>query len=437
MSDDLNERERRALAAWAPITPPLGFADRVVDARESTAAPRARRMLVIGGIAAACAAAAIALVVLLPHGRAASGTVAAGNRSSTRLGDRGVAVAEPGSELTWRVDGSGATEIDQRTGNVFYRVERGEPFVVHTPAGDVRVTGTCFRIEVTAMKPVQKMLLSGVAGAALASTVFITVYEGSVLAETKLAKTELPAGSRATFADGKPMIVAAAETIAPLDIATASREQLIARASSQQAQIAQLEQRLAQLENGPTTDDPNDASNIEPGRAWHDPSPEKLKEWAKKCHVRFDHPNIDRFTPLTSVEKTEIDPGELDAYNAAVLEIQKKWKELVRALYIEATGDVAGAETLSTEAMRSEIEEKSPKEEHSLLLQKLSRERAGLQPPPADLSKTSPFERLMRALVKVGDDTEKALARRLGPTRAADIRRDGFGSRSDMSGCPE
>src|SRR5512132_1202254 len=119
MSDDLNDDERRALDSWAPITPPAGFADRVLDAREHVPARRSRRALVIGGLAVACAAAAFAIVVSLPSDRTASGTIPAAARTSTKLGDRGVAVAEPGSELTWHVDGSGAAEVDQRTGNVF------------------------------------------------------------------------------------------------------------------------------------------------------------------------------------------------------------------------------------------------------------------------------------------------------------------------------
>ncbi len=71
------------------------------------------------------------------------------------------------------------------------------------------------------------------------------------------------------------------------------------------------------------------------------------------------------------------------------------------------------------------------------MLQRLANERAGLAPPPAELSKTSPAERLMRAYVQLGDQTEAALAKRLGPERAAAIRGDGWGSRSDWSGCPD
>ena len=74
--------------------------------------------------------------------------------------------------------------------------------------------------------------------------------------------------------------------------------------------------------------------------------------------------------------------------------------------------------------MRGEIEEKSPPGEHNAILQRLAQERAGLIAPPADLSKTSPLERLMRAYVQLGTRAEAALAKRLGPERAKAIRGD-------------
>jgi hypothetical protein len=56
--------------------------------------------------------------------------------------------------------------------------------------------------------------------------------------------------------------------------------------------------------------------------------------------------------------------------------------------------------------------------------------------PPSDLSKTSALERLLRAYVQLGDQSEVALARRVGAERAHAIRGDGWGSRNELSGCP-
>ena len=433
----------RALDAWTPLAPPDDFTDRVLAARAAVAAPpapsarRRRARWLVGATVAA--AAAVAVVVLRAPRRAAAGNVIADRRTTAVLGDRGVAVAEPGGELTWRVDDRGAADVVQRSGDVFYRVERGGPFVVHTPAGDIRVTGTCFRIEVNAMDTNRKLLLSGVAGAAIASAVLVTVYEGHVIAETHGARTELSAGARATLAgDTTTTVVDPALTTLAED-ASASREQLLVRSREQQAQLLQLRARLARLEHAPAASAATTAESDapEPGRAWHDPSPERLASWVATCHVRTDEPSLDHFQPGSQLSPERgVAPGEVAAYDATMTEMAKRWKDLVRSLYLETTGDTVGADALSSESMQREIEDKSPPGEHNQLLRKLARERAGLDAPPADLARTSALERLTRAHVQLGDQTEAALAKRLGPDRARAIRGDGWSSRSDTSGCP-
>jgi hypothetical protein len=430
MADELDDNERRALDAWATLTPPPGFAERVLDARQPV---RSRRTLIVGGVVACAAVAAALLFVALPH-RAASGTVTATERQSTRLGDRGVAVAESGAELVWRIDGSGTADIDQRAGNVFYRVEHGEPFVVHTPAGDVRVTGTCFRVEIEPMNSTRKMLLSGAAGAALASAVIVTVYEGHVLAETKTSKVDVAAGARARLDNGGAALLGSA-------LASASRDELVARTVAQQSEISTLREQLAKLEGGDKShdsDDPADKADFNPWK--HHPTDEQLLRWAERCQVRYDHPEVNHFQPVKggdSIDNATIQASEADPYNTAMSELQKGWQQLVRSLYVETTNDAVGADSLSTSAMENEIEAKSPPGEAAAIRQKIARERAGLQSPPSDLSKTSPLERYLRAKYALGDQAEAALAKRLGPDRAREIRGDGWGHRGDSGGCPE
>lgn len=217
----------------------------------------------------------------------------------------------------------------------------------------------------------------------------------------------------------------------------ATRDQLLARTHLQQAELAQLRARIAKLEKTPGDPEGVAFDAPEPGRPWHDPSPEKLAEWVATCHVRVDEPALDRFTPLTEPnEHSGVTADELGDYNAALTEVQTRWKELTRSLYIEITGDTVGADSLSNEAMRREIEDKSPRGENNVILQRISRERAGLAAPPADPSKTSPLERLTRAWVQLGDQSEAALARRLGPERAHAIRGEGWGARYETGGCP-
>jgi hypothetical protein len=273
-----------------------------------------------------------------------------------------------------------------------------------------------------------KLVLSGLAGAAVASTVLLTVYEGHVIAETRSAKTELAAGTRATLR-GDSTTVASAKLNAAADD-TAAREELLAHNREQQAQLIELRTRLARLEHTtpPPTDDAED-----PNRPWYDPSPQQLAAWVASCRVRADAPDLDHGTPTAG---SGIAADEVDGFNAAMAETARGWHDLVRSLYVETTGDAAGADTLSIDAMRRDTEEKSPPGEHNTLLQRLSRERAGLDHPPADVSKASPLERLMRAYLALGAQTEAALARRLGHSRARELRGDGWGSRTELSGCP-
>lgn len=430
----------RALDAWSPQLPPAGFAERVVAARDATAPtqhPGRRRALVISGLAMVGAAAAITTIVLRTPARADSGVVVAAQRMTAVLGDRGVAVVEPASELAWRIVDSGAAELNQRTGSVFYRVERGEPFVVHTPAGDVRVTGTCFRIEVTPMTPNHKLLIAGLAGAALATTVLVTVYEGHVIAETRTAKAELIAGSRATLRGDDASILTEAVLATPGVDPHATHDELIARNRAQQAELHRLRVRIGQLERTPPPVESEDNDAPEPGRPWHEPSPELLASWVAECKVRTDQPSLDQFSPLG-----EPDPGlgiradELPGYNAAMTAMAKRWRDLVRGLYVEVTGDAAGADALSSRAMRNEIHDKSLPGEYNQILQRLARERAGLAAAPDDLGKATALERLTRAYVELGDQSEAALARQIGAERAHAIRGNGWSSRHEMSGCP-
>jgi hypothetical protein len=260
-----------------------------------------------------------------------------------------------------------------------------------------------------------------------------------VVAETRAARTELAAGGQATLsgADGTTVVAGALAT--PSDDLHASREQLLVRTRAQQAQLDQLRARVALLEKtAPIAEASAGVDSPEPGRKWHDPSPEKLASWVAECHVRTDDPGLDRFSPMTEPSKTlGITAGELADYNATMTEMAKQWKDLVRSLYLETTGDTAGAETLSIEAMRREIEDKSSRGEHNLVLQRVSQERAGLAMPPAELSRTSALERMMRASFQLGDQSEAALARRLGADRAHEIRGEGWGARWELGGCPK
>lgn len=137
--------------------------------------PKARNpgRKVAGLVVGTAAVAAILLKTMTGQAPLATGQLVADSRTTVDIGERGVAVAEPGAELSWSVDRQGSARVEQLRGDVFYRVDRARSFVVHTPAGNVAVIGTCFRVAIDQRD----------------ANVVVTVYEGSVLFADKSGGT--------------------------------------------------------------------------------------------------------------------------------------------------------------------------------------------------------------------------------------------------------
>ncbi len=95
-----------------------------------------------------------------------SGSIAPKQRETIALGQRGVAVVEPGAALQWEYHSGLSIVARQDGGRIFYRVDDGGPFEVHTAAGVVRVEGTCFRVEL---------------GHGATPELDVTTYEGKVV----------------------------------------------------------------------------------------------------------------------------------------------------------------------------------------------------------------------------------------------------------------
>jgi FecR protein len=171
----------RQLEAWKTQEPPADFADRVLEAAARPApVRRTRTTRVLAGL---MLAAAMAVVVAFgAHRRRADahGVATAEARQETRVGGRAVAVLEKGARIAWDGD-----DVRQDQGDVFWRVEPGARFVVRTPAGEVTVKGTCFRVRVLA------------AGAAGAVALAVMVYEGKVGVSHAGTQVDLVAGESA------------------------------------------------------------------------------------------------------------------------------------------------------------------------------------------------------------------------------------------------
>jgi ferric-dicitrate binding protein FerR (iron transport regulator) len=197
--------------AWEPEEePPAGFADRVVKEamageRVQPAPPRTlasvrlsrqlgAAVIVAGSIAAAVAA------IWPSHATPIIGDQIASERMQIEITQRAVLVLEPGAHVTWQGD-----VVTQDEGDVFYRVDRGGKFVVHTPAGDVEVQGTAFRVKVRtedSMRSGRRDVASGAIGAALTALAFVGVYEGKVRVSHAQESATLTAGESAQAGPG-------------------------------------------------------------------------------------------------------------------------------------------------------------------------------------------------------------------------------------------
>jgi hypothetical protein len=374
------------------------------------------------------------------------------SRETVELGGRGVAVVEAGTALGWRRDRAGLA-VQQPSGDVFYRVDRaaGAPFVVTTPAGEVRVTGTCFRVEVIPMLS-KSTILGTAAGAAVATAAVVTVYEGKVLVASPAGKAEVKAGERVTLDGSPPMPTPdlpgdpGAPTTVAIQIpsepsATATREELLVCDKAQREQIAALSTRLKELEGAVAAGGKRRKGGLPGDENWLDATKDELLAMAKECGVQLDIPPIMRGEPMRfgpeQAKEAGLSPEELTAANAVFVELAKTWRARVRGWYIEATGDTTGADQLSAHAMGEELQDKAAPGEPALVQKRISYERAGLALAPPDGAKLSPYERYFRGMAGLGNEAEELLAAKIGAEKAHKLRANGGGwpMRMGMSGC--
>jgi hypothetical protein len=396
---------------WPAPEPVPGFADRVIARLDEAARPPAplRRPAVRALVAAAaCGAlvAAIATALLVrragpsgsPHSLAVGSHAGSTTRATHRLGERGVAVAEAGAALSWRVGVDGDADVAQQRGSVFYRVEpdRDHPFVITTPQGKVRVTGTCFTVRMRA------------------GVTEVQVHEGSVAVEAPRETAQLIAGERIALT-GRGL-----ERIADRAASTAGPAWSPPTATATAA----------------ATPSPS-APRINIDRA-------TLLEWAKTCHVRGDLPPLEDTRPADGAawkaygRQLGTTDSELEAVREAFAETERDAYAAAREIYAQATGDRSNIDSLTMDRIGFEIARVSDYSEQYEVLQRLSAERAGLQDPPS-VDHMLPLEQLLRLVTIQGDRFEAAISRRLGPVRARALRErnQGWPDVHDWQGCPQ
>jgi hypothetical protein len=307
------------------------------------------------------------------------------------------------------------------------------------------------RVEVVPMKP----LVAGAVGAALASALLVTVYEGKVsVAPAGGAAASLSAGEQARVEPGGAVALQRAPQLravsAPPDRAPegqASREQLVAREANSQQQIALLQARVQQLERevqlsrkaAPDTESvPAEDADLPQHGKTHDFTPAEKQAMADHCEVRIDMPPLEgdrfRLTPGDGAQlhlAEDQQPRVADAIN----KVRDDAIAHLRALYLEATGDAGGAQVLAPGSLAQELLQKSRAGEVEAARTRVARERAGLDPPPSDPAAGTVPERYFRYMTTVGDSVQRELEPIVGVNQAGIVRDRVDGWRQTMNGC--
>jgi ferric-dicitrate binding protein FerR (iron transport regulator) len=396
-----SDKDRLIDAILPSHEPPRGFADKVLRAAHRTPRPKgARPARLAVAVALASAVAASSLILVRRPGRdpgGAAGHVVAADRLTVRLADRAVAVTEPGAELSWSL-ASGALQVEQPRGEAFYRVDRGGPFLVDTPAAQVQVTGTCFWVRV---KP-----------AALRTAVEVDVLEGAVLVRNGQGQVSLGPGARAQVIAGeRPRAVAA------------RRAALVVQDRATEDRSAALEARVSELERVLRSKTTAAAADGGLGSRAYDLGPDDLRTLARRCEIRYylprhltalAAPRLDASYPLDAGEREEID--------RLMAEQRRAFVDELRALYIELTGERATAETLTPKSLKEEIFAKATDDDIKEARRRIFQEWLGQVPPPADPTTRPSVERFMRLLVESGPAFHRAVVAVVGPDRAKQLR---------------
>jgi hypothetical protein len=407
---------------WPVRLPPTDFADRVdrdIARHRSVARRVLRRRVAIGVAVAAAAAAAAAVLVVRGRGVDATGDVTArGEPREVRIGTRAVAVLQQGAHVTWN-----GGDVTQDVGDAFYRVDRGDPFVVHTPAGDVGVRGTCFWV---------RMGEAGGAGATSPSAT-VTVLEGKVLASRATGSIALAAGESARLdpsgvhpvalgsspAVGAAMAAAANPAGPGAPQATAVGE----RVESLEAENARLEQALREARRGLATR-PDAGSSAALTKNPVDLTPDDWTKLAKDGLVRYQFPcahTTDWAVPADAVAKLGLSPDDAKALKAAYARSNQRVWAAVRPTCSQALGSAEAADTLGLNSCTHVVVVLAAEKDELAAAQAMrvtAEIRSGQRPSPQPDEAVDPLERMLLALTGEMGAFEQDLAQSLGPDEA-------------------
>ncbi len=441
----LTPEQREALQ---PQRPPGRFAERVMaDVAALRQEPVGRRRAtalgaVAGGVTLAVAAAVALVVAGNARGRAERGEIRAEAWMDVHLGPHIVAALSPGAHVRWDGD-----EVTQTSGRAFYRVEAdgaGGTRLVHTPAGDVTVRGTCFEVKVRAAseeaeamtQATARELRAGAVGAIAAAAVLVGVYEGKVRLSRASGAIDVTSGQGAR-ADASgvhgPQELAEAEIDFessagddPWRAANASlADQVKAyqrRLEDNEAQRKSIEKELKELKAklGPDGGAARDAFELDP----RDFTTDDWKQLAKAGAVRagFLCPPADWHPSAGELGGLGLAPGDAPALEAAVHDAQQRTWQAIEPACARIVGSDEVARRLGGMACGVVIQNATGKADFNRDVQRVADIRAGNTPmPPA--SQLDPLEAYWLALTGETSGYEAELAKTFGPETAHRVAR--------------
>jgi ferric-dicitrate binding protein FerR (iron transport regulator) len=461
-----DEDDKLDLSAWDADEPPEGFAERVLlAAREAeereieapaeplpgperkpetpvdrpaevraitSATPKGRRRGLVVALFAAVSAAAAWMI--LSNGAPSHGEVVAeGVRKEVMLGNRAVAVLEPGASLSWQ-----GNRVEQAKGNVFYRVEKGDGFRVHTAAGDVEVQGTCFRVDLEAKKSSEAMQARdwkvGAVGAIAAASMMVAVYEGKVAVSHAQERVMLKAGDSAIASDAQGVQLTSADgtsasgsesSESALENANRNLVGTVSdvkrRLETIESQKKELEAKLAAAEQKLAAE--NRANDAAPTKNDFDLSQDDLVSLAKEGTLKYRYPcSKSSYRPdAEAIQKLGLAPQDGETISEAYRKVAQ-WREAnMRSVCQEVVGKSDLSERMPVDSclhlvsdFLAETDPKARREAQQLAVDI----RAGLKPMPGPNEKLPALTRLMLASVQQLKVFEDELGKNFGPAEA-------------------
>jgi hypothetical protein len=425
--------------AWKPEEPPAGFVDRVMD-RVAAPATNVRPIRKWPFAAAGVGLAAAAAMILVAHAPS-EGEAIAKDRVEVAIGRRALAVLEPGASVKWKGD-----DVVQMRGDTFYRVEPGARFVVHTPAGDVEVKGTCFTVRVRTLEEGKQDMKASqwkaaAAGAAVTALAFVVVHEGKVAVSHAGERVELTSGEAAKAgpdgltkgpggAEGERAFASqAAAFAANEDPAAKANQNLVhqigeyrTRLEAVTSQKSELEAKLKKSEEAYAA-----AHEGKPApKSEYEPTPEEWKELAKDGTIKYRIPCIGKPGRTFEPNRQQLDALGLAPHDAAPIKNayaqigQEVWS-VIKPLCSQAIGSAEAAERVGPDTcihLILDVEADKDPTATDVARKLVGEMRAGARPMPGPNEPMHPVTRLFLATTGAAKTFESKLAESFGPEEA-------------------